>query len=174
MIRWSVRWPEARALARWLAALTLACCGPATAASCNLSVGSLNFGSFVGTQTSTSSSASFTCTNVNPALLPERVDFEIRLSTGAGTYAQRQMNRTATPADTLQYNLYLNFLPAVLNTNVWGDGSGTTVRWTGRMNLSPGQPSRTETATLVGAIPSGPAPSAGSYQDTVVVTVLIL
>jgi spore coat protein U-like protein len=165
---------EARGFAGCLVTIALVWCGPALAASCNLSIGSLNFGAFVGTQISTSGSASFTCTNVIPALLPERVDFEIRLSTGAGSYSQRQMNRTATPADTLPYNLYLNFLPAVLNTNVWGDGSGTTVRWTGRMNLSPGQPSRTDTATLVGAIPAGPVPSAGSYQDIVVVTVLIL
>ena len=41
------------------------------------------------------------------------------------------MNRASLPADTLPYNLYLNALPAVLNTSVWGDGSGTTVRWTG-------------------------------------------
>jgi spore coat protein U-like protein len=146
----------------------------ALAAACNLSISNLNFGAYIGTQTSTNSPARFTCTNVIPALLPERVDYEIRLSTGAGTYAQRWMNRTSLPADTLFYNLYFNFLPGVLNTNVWGDGSGSTVTWTGRMNLTNGQPSRTETATLVGAVPAGLFPSAGAYQDTVVATVLIL
>ena len=146
----------------------------ALGAACNLSISNLNFGAYVGTQTSTNSPAQFTCTNVIPALLPERVDYDIRLSTGAGTYAQRRMNRVSLPADTLFYNLYFNFLPGVLNTNVWGDGSGSTVRWTGRMNLSNGQPSRTDTATLVGAIPAGVVPSAGAYQDTVVATVIIL
>jgi spore coat protein U-like protein len=78
------------------------------------------------------------------------------------------------PADTLPYNLYLNTLPPVLNTSVWGDGTGTTVRWTGSHNLTNGQPTRTDTATLVGAIPAGSYPSAGNYQDTVVATFIIL
>jgi spore coat protein U-like protein len=120
------------------------------------------------------SNASFSCTNTNPALLPERIDYVISLSTGAGTYLQRQMTRTAPPTDTLPYNLYLGLLPAVLNTNVWGDGSGGTVRWTGRLTLTPGQLTRTDTNTMVGAIPATTAPTAGSYQDTVVATVVIL
>jgi spore coat protein U-like protein len=146
----------------------------AMAASCNLSIGNLNFGAYVGTQVSSTSNASFTCTNVNPALLPERVDYAINLSTGAGTYAQRQLTRTALPADTLPYNLYLGFLPGVLNTSVWGDGSGGTVRWTGRLLLTPGQPTRIDITTLVGAIPAAAVPSAGAYQDTVVATVIIM
>ena len=44
-----------------------------------------------------------------------------------------------------------------------------TVRWTGRLNLT-----RTDTTTLVGAIPAAVVPSAGAYQDTVVATVIIL
>ena len=146
----------------------------AEAATCGLSISNLNFGPYIGTQTSSTSPAAFRCENVNPALLPERIDYVISLSPGAGTYAQRQMNRTSLPADTLSYNLYLNVLPGVLNTNVWGDGSGGTITWTGRMNLSPGQRIRTDTATLVGAVPSGLFPSAGTYQDTVIATVQIL
>jgi len=162
------------ALACVASALPLLLVESAQAAACNLSISNLNFGAYVGTQTSTNSPARFTCTNVVPALLPERVDYEIRLSTGAGTFAQRRMKRASLPADMLFYNLYFNFLPGVLNTNVWGDGSGSTVTWTGRINLSTGQPSRTDTATLVGAVPAGVVPSAGAYQDTVVATVLIL
>lgn len=168
------RSPRGRALACIACTLPLLFTETAIAAACNLSISNLSFGAYVGTQTSTNSPARFTCTNVIPALLPERVDYDIRLSPGAGTYAQRRMNRAALPADTLFYNLYLNFLPGVLNTNVWGDGSGGTVTWIGRMNLSKGQPSRTDTATLVGAVPAGLFPSAGAYQDTVVATVLIL
>jgi len=147
---------------------------PASAATCNLSIGNLSFGSYVGAQISSTSSASFTCTKTTPGNTPERVDYTVSLSTGAGSYAQRSMTRTALPADTLPYNLYLNLLPPVLNTSVWGDGTGTTVRWTGSFNLSSGNPTRTDTATLVGAIPAGSFPSAGSYQDTVVATVVIL
>jgi spore coat protein U-like protein len=146
----------------------------AMAASCNLSIGNLSFGAYVGTQVSSTSNAAFTCTNTNPALLPERIDYAVNLSTGAGTYAQRQLTRSALPADTLPYNLYLGFLPGVLNTNVWGDGSGGTIRWTGRLLLTPGQPTRIDITTLVGAIPAAIVPSAGAYQDTVVATVIIL
>jgi spore coat protein U-like protein len=148
--------------------------GPAHAASCTLSIGNLSFGGYVGSQVSSTSNASLSCTNVNPALLPERVDFDVRLSTGAGTYAQRLLTRTTLPADTLPYNLYLNALPSVLNTSVWGDGSGTTVRWIGNFNLTPGQPTRTANAVLVGAIPAGAFPAAGTYQDVIVATLIVL
>jgi spore coat protein U-like protein len=157
-----------------LCVLLSALCKPVLAATCNLSIGSLSFGSYVGAQISSTSSASFTCTKTAPGNTPERVDYTVSLSTGAGSYAQRTMTRTALPADTLAYNLYLNLLPPVLNTSVWGDGTGTTVRWTGSMNLTSGNPTRTDTATLVGAIPAGSFPSAGTYQDTVVATVVIL
>ena len=88
------------------------------------------FGSYVGTRVPTTSSASFSCSKTTPGNTPERVDYTVSLSTGAGSYAQRRMTRTALPADILPYNLYLNLLPAVLNTSVWGDGiaTGTTVR----------------------------------------------
>lgn len=147
---------------------------PTLAADCNLSVANLSFGAYVGSQVQSTSSASFTCRKTTPGNTPERVDYAISLSTGAGSYLQRQMNRTTLPADTLPYNLYLNTLPPVLNTSVWGDGTGTTVRWTGSHNLTSGQPTRTDTATLVGAIPAGSFPSAGTYQDTVVATFIIL
>jgi len=152
------------ALCSWLGGET------ALAANCNLSIGSLSFGAYTGSQISSTSSAGFSCTKTTPGNTPERVDYTVSLSTGAGNYAQRTLVRTSPPADTLPYNLYLNLLPPVLNTSVWGDGSGTTVRWTGSFNLTSGNPTRIDTATLVGAIPSGSFPSAGSYQDTVVAT----
>lgn len=153
-----------------LAALTSLAAAPAWSADCNLSVANLNFGAYVGAQIQSTSSASFRCTKTTPGNTPERVDYTVSLSTGAGTYLQRQMTRTALPADTLSYNLYLNTLPPVLNTSVWGDGTGTTVRWTGSMQLTSGNPTRTDPATLVGAIPAGLFPSAGIYQDTIVAT----
>ena len=143
--------------------------GPASGATCNLSIGNLSFGAYIGAQISSTSNASFTCTKTVPGNTPERVDYTVSLSTGGGSYAQRQMTHSAL-ADTMPYNLYLNLLPPVLNTSVWGDGSGTTVRWTGTLNLTSGNPIRTDTAILVGAVPTGSIPSAGSYQDTVVAT----
>jgi spore coat protein U-like protein len=140
------------------------------AASCTLSFGSLSFGAYVSAQISSSSTATLNCTK--PPGPPENVSYTIALSTGAGTYAQRLMNRAALPVDTLPYNLYLNALPAVLNTSVWGDGSGTTVRWTGSIRLT-GNANVTLNATLVGAIPAGFFPAAGTYQDTIVATLTL-
>jgi spore coat protein U-like protein len=57
---------------------------------------------------------------------------------------------------------------------LWSDGSGGTVRWTSRLNLTPGQTTRTDTTTPVGAIPAAVIPSAGAYQDTVAATVISL
>ena len=82
------------------------------------------------------------------------------------------MNRTSLPADTLPYNLYLNVLPAVLNTNVWGDGSGGRPCGRAGSHSIAGTANVTlDTQRLVGAIPAGLFPSAGTYQDTVVATV---
>jgi spore coat protein U-like protein len=153
-----------------LAAATLTWSGALWAATCNLSFGSLGFGAYVSAQISSSSTATLNCTK--PPGPPEDINYTIALSTGAGTYAQRLMNRSSLPADTLPYNLYLNALPAVLNTSVWGDGSGTTVRWTGSIRLT-GNANVTRTATLVGAIPAGFFPAAGTYQDTIVATLTI-
>jgi spore coat protein U-like protein len=149
---------------------TMLSSGAALAANCTLSINNLSFGAYTSAQISSTSSVQFRCTKTTPGNTPERVDYTVSLSTGAGTYAQRLMTRMTLPADTLPYNLYLNVLPPVLNTSVWGDGSGTSVRWTGSMNLTNGNPTRTDTATLVGAIPSGAFPSSGSYQDTIVAT----
>lgn len=157
-------------LSSWvLAAAALLWSGAATAASCNLSIGNLSFGAYVSAQISSNSTATLTCTRTT---FIEIVNYAISLSTGSGTYAQRLMNRTTLPAGTLPYNLYLNLLPPVLNTNVWGDGSGGTVRWTGQMIFFFGGP-MTRTATLVGAVPAGFFPAAGTYQDTIVATLTI-
>ena len=162
-------WPMPRTLGL-VTILAMSVARPAFAASCNLSIGNLSFGAYVGAQLSSNSAANFTCTKTAPGNTPERVDYTVSLSTGAGTYAQRLLTRTTAPVDTIPFNLYLNVLPAVLNTSVWGNGSGTTVRWTGSLQLTNGNPTRTDTATLVGAIPGGSFPSAGTYQDTIVAT----
>lgn len=157
-----------------LAVLAVLASAPALGANCNLSIANLSFGAYVGSQVQSTSNARLSCTKTTAGNTPEKVDYFVSLSTGTGSYLQRQMARTALPADTLPYNLYLNTLPAVLNTSVWGDGTGTTVRWSGTMNLTNGQPTKIDTATLVGAIPAGSFPSAGTYQDTIVATLVIL
>ena len=97
----------------------------------------------------------------------------MRLSPGLGNnYALRRMQRSGVPVDTLRYNLYLGSVPAVLDTNVWGDGTGGTRVWQGGMTLSNGQPTRTDTSTIAAAVPAGTVPSSGAYSDTVTATII--
>lgn len=86
--------------------------------------------------------------------------FSIALSDGGGTgYANRRMLRT--PAGyQLNYQLYSNSG----RTTVWGDGTGgtSTVSYTSRASA---------TATVYGQVPALQNVGAGSYSDTVVVTI---
>lgn len=156
----------------WLPALCASLhLGPAGAAQCSVAAVTMNFGTYLGTQVSVAQNIRITCSATLPP--PEQVRYEVRLSPGLGnSFAQRRMRRTATPFDILPYNLYLGSVPSVLNTRVWGDGSGGTVVWQGSMNLSGGQTTRTDTNTIAGAIPAGTVPSAGSYTDVVTATIV--
>jgi spore coat protein U-like protein len=97
----------------------------------------------------------------------QRVDYRIAAGKGgAPTYFPRQLRRAGTPPETLDYNLFLESLGAV-----WGDGTAGTVTATGRMVVNPGQPTRSREHRVLGQIPARQAVSAGTYQDSVVVTV---
>lgn len=139
----------------------------ALATTCTISAGNLSFGSYTGVQTSSSSTLTVTCTIGGTFV--DTVPFTATLSTGAGTYAQRILTNTSVPVDTLPYNLYLNAVPGVLNTSVWGDGTSGTVVASGSMQLIIIlQPTRSVSFTIAGAIASVPAlPSAGLYTDVI-------
>ena len=156
----------------FLATLCLGISSKADAAhTCTVGVGNISFGSYTGTQVSSSSTMSITCTLT--AGIVETVNFTATLSTGAGTYAQRLLTHVGPPADTLPYNLYQGAVPGVLNTNVWGDGTAGTTTATGNMTLVVIlNPSRTVTFTVAGAMgPVAAMPTAGTYSDTVAATV---
>lgn len=95
------------------------------------------------------------------------VSFEVRLkSTGSGSAAKRIMN---SGADTLEYNLYT----APVRNTVWGDGTGGTGVRTGYLefglfNYGP----KDADFTAYGRIFGGQLVAAGSYSDTIMVTVL--
>jgi spore coat protein U-like protein len=138
---------------------------------CTVGVGNVNFGAFTGVQITSSSTMTVSCT-ITSGLI-DNVNFTATLSTGAGSYAQRLLTHVGPPADTLPYNLYLNTVPAILNTSVWGDGSGSTVTATG----GPLQliiifaPTKSATFTVAGAMPAvASLPTAGTYSDTIVAT----
>ena len=86
-------------------------------------------------------------------------------STGAsGSFALRTM---LSGGNTLNYNLFYD----AAYTQIRGDGTGGSQTGGASLALSPGTPTRTATGTIYGRIPALQDPAAGSYSDTIVVTI---
>lgn len=151
--------------------LLLAAAWAHAAHTCTVAIGNLSFGAYTGTQTTSTATMTVTCTLTSG--VNESVAFSAALSTGSGSYNQRLLTNASVPGDTLPYNLYLGSVPAILNTSVWGDGSGSTVVATGSISLQfVVRPTGTATFTVAGAMASVPMlPTPGLYQDIVAGTV---
>ena len=150
--------------ARWSLAVALAIvaaggrAGVATAGSCSFtSVSGVSFGSydvFSGSPTDSTGQIVYNCNGGSHAVT-------IDLSKGnSGNYAQRYMLRSA---EQLNYNLYLD----AARTQIWGDATG------GTSHYGPTDPPNATdvTVTIYGRIPAGADVSAGSYSDTITVTI---
>lgn len=127
----------------------------ASAQVCTFSQGpsTVNFASYSSasaTPTDTTSTFQFVCNPGNPRVT-------VTLSTGAGTFAQRQMTIAGFP-DRLNYNLYQD----AARTIIWGDGT------------PPSQSDRNDREnrfyTIYGRIPAGQWVAAGTYRDTIIIT----
>ena len=112
------------------------------------------YGVFDSEPTSTSGTIRYTCTlPVDPPV--------IKLSAGrSSSFAPRRMSSTA---DNLDYNLFLE----ASCTTVWGDGTaGTSV------HVAPAPAAdQSYDVTVYGRIPERQNVRAGSYSDTIVVTI---
>lgn len=86
----------------------------------------------------------------------------ISLSTGSGTYADRKMS---SGSNLLGYNLYKE----ATHTTVWGDGTGGTGIFTDNTLILVLGTSINH--TIYGSVPAGQYVAAGSYTDTITVTV---
>ncbi len=139
----------------------------ATAATCVLNGGRVNFGAYnpvAAFPTDGAGTLSLQCTWSGSGGA-EHINYVVTFSTGvSGTYAARTM---VSGANMLTYNLYVD----TARTQVWGDGSASTSVWSGSMNVSNGQPVRTDTTTDYGRIPAGQDAAVGAYSDTITVTV---
>ena len=136
--------------------LVLLSSGRAEAGHCSISATSVSFGSydvFASTPTDTTGTVSFTCSG--------NADVTITLSKGASSsYNPRTLNGGA---DTLNYNLYKD----AARTTVWGDGTGSTSTHT-QTNV----PNNTaQNLTIYGRIPASQDVRAGTYNDSVTVTI---
>lgn len=117
----------------------------------------VNFGSYdvlsasPGTGTGT---ITYSCRNVGTT-----AQMTMDLSAGSsGTFANRTLR---SGANILTYNLY----STASNTQVWGNGTGTTYHF----SVDPTD-KNAHTLTVYGTIPAGQNVGVGSYTDTITVT----
>ncbi|AMO99842.1 spore Coat Protein U domain protein [Collimonas arenae] len=149
---------------KWLAAgamLALPLSAQALLADCTVAGSGVAFGSYAspGSTTATGTgTVTVTCTGLG--LL---VSYTIQLSAGNGTFATRLLKSGVTNA--LNYNMYTD----TARTIVWGDGSAGTSTVSDSYLLSIGSNARNYTA--YGLIPASQSKPAGTYTDTLTITI---
>lgn len=129
-------------------------------AACVVTAPTLSFGPYdglSGAPATTSATAVVTC-NEAP---PPTVTMELGPSAVSGGFFPRQMRQDGG-SDRLSYNFYTTAGAGA----VWGDGTGGTVTQSARVNR--GKP---WVVTIYGFVPAGQDVSAGSYSDTLTVTI---
>ena len=155
----------ARWLARWLALSLLVAAQPAyAAANCAASASAVSFGTyspFSASPRDAVGNVRVSCSLLG--LVSLTVSYTVRLSAGgSGGYATRRMTGTA---GSLDYNLYTTSA----RTTVWGNGAA------GSATLSDGYLLGLLTVNrdypVYGRIPALQNVSAGTYTDTITVTV---
>jgi spore coat protein U-like protein len=124
---------------------------PALRADCTVSAGGVAFGSYDVFNPSALDGAGTVSVNCSPA-----ASYSLGLSSGGGSYSQRQLSNLST---TLNYNLYTDASHSV----VWGDGTGGTGTVAGN--------GESNNHVVYGRIPAQQNATAGSYGDTIIVTV---
>lgn len=121
------------------------------------SVTGVNFGAydvFNASPTRATGTITYSCRNINKTNL-----MTMDLSTGAsGTFANRTLR---SGGNVLTYNLY----STAANTQVWGDGTGTTYHFV----VDPSD-RNSHTLTVYGTIPAGQDAAIGTYSDTITLT----
>lgn len=162
----------------WIAlASCMAICLPAQAGllniTCTATTIPVNFGAYdpsSGVPDDVAGSVTVNCNGTLTLLGPNTVTAVIKLGPGhAGSFSPRRM--TGAAANGLPYNLYT----ASARNVIWGNGNGgsstksLTVTITGLLGLFS---SGSATATVYGRIPPGQAVTAGTYTDTMTVTIV--
>jgi spore coat protein U-like protein len=140
------------------------------ATTCSISTAGVNFGSYDPTHTTAGTvtgSVSISCTYVGTGF-----NANVTIATGSsGTYTARTM---VLGTQTLKYNLYLD----TGHNNVFGNGSGGSYYyygcWFGGTWQCPnggGVSGSNLSGPIYALLPAGQDVSAGTYSDTMVVTV---
>lgn len=130
-------------------------------AACNVAATGISFGRydvFSPAPLDATGSVTVSCDDIPPP----NVDIAISPG-GAGTFLQRRMRHASLP-DTLGYNVFTSPSTSV----VWGDGTGGSAT-VAAGRVPPRRPPKP--VTIYGRIPAGQNVPAGSYSDTLVVTI---
>jgi spore coat protein U-like protein len=131
--------------------------------SCTVTATSLPFGVYDPTNASALDGSGTVTVTCSVTLIGLAASWNISMGTGSsGSYTPRKLMNGVTP---LNYNIYTNSN----HTQVWGDGSGSTVRVSDSVPLVVG--TNVTTYTMFGQIPALQDVRAGAYTDTILVTV---
>ena len=130
--------------------------------SCSVSATAVNFGTYSPLSGSAAQSTGTVAVVCQVLLVGLFVSWTVTLSTGSsGNYGARQLQ---SGANSLSYNLYTN----AARTSVWGDGTSSTSVISANPFLIVG--SNSVNYTVYGSIAAGQDRPAGSYTDTLTVT----
>jgi spore coat protein U-like protein len=162
---WRIESGLTRRVRRYTLLVVMPLCAPAHAAvtSCTVTATSVAFGTYTpltpAPLTSTGT-ISLICT-----VTTRKNTVTIDLSTGASnSFAPRTLT---SAANSLNYNLYLD---AAL-TQIWGNGTGSSLEDSFTITRTRGTNQTSATATVFGAVAALQDPFPGSYSDTITVTV---
>lgn len=147
-----------------------ALCSGTSPCTCSISASAMNFGSYIFTTgTPTNSTATVTVTCNSGALSALTANYTISASLSVAGNAQRRM--IGPSSSQLLYNLYTTNA----RTTIWADGTVGTATLSGGCSqgclILCGARTCNESFTIYGGIPAGQTVQAGSYNETVTVTV---
>jgi spore coat protein U-like protein len=124
-----------------------------TVGASTLAFGTLSSGAVLAGNIDIAGTVTVNCTNGAP--------YTVRLGVGAGTGATFASRKMTAGANLLNYSIY----STTGRTTVWGDGTAATVTVAGTGSGA------VQSLSAYGRIFSGQTPQAGTYNDTVTVTV---
>lgn len=131
-------------------------------ANCNIGVSTMNFGSVSSISANIDSTATITaqCTNTTP--------YSIGLNNGANASGSQNRMRLGATTNYINYEIYTDSA----RTHLWSTTTSTTscTGGTSTCVLATGTGSN-QTVTIYGRVPAQSLPAAGTFTDTVVVTV---
>ena len=155
-----------RAIAPMLAAVTLLACAEARALDCFISATGVAFGTYdplVTTPTTSTGNVQVRCIHIGGGAV--RANYTVDLSQGSSnSYAQRTMR---SGNSQLLYNLF----NSATYTQIWGNGTGGSVRVAYSLLVNPGNfAQNVMNHPIYGRIPAAQAVDTGLYNDTILVT----